>query len=284
MATGPSNSFRSSTLRGGDGLTLHTLAWLPEAEPVGLVVIAHGYAEHSARYERLADALSRNGFAVHAIDFAGHGRSAGRRGFVSSFQGLVADLAAFVHRVRAEHPHLRCGLFGHSAGGAVAAALCAKEPDIVDALLLSSPYLGHGEPVGEARLRLVRLLAGVFPRLGVGRVDASRLSRLPAQVQAYLSDPLVFRRKTSAHTVIQLFSGFDVVERAASITVPLLVIHGNEDRIADPGASRLLSQRVSSTDVTFELVAGGYHELLNDLGRERIVERVVDWFQPRLSD
>lgn len=278
MTSGRSNSFR-----GAGGLTLHTLSWLPEADPLGLVVIAHGYAEHSARYQNLAVALAQKGFAVHAFDFAGHGRSAGRRGYVSSFPALVADLADFVHLVRSDNPQLRCGLFGHSFGGAVAADLCANEPDLVDALLLSSPYLRHGEPVGEGRLRLVRLLARVLPRLGVDRVDAKHLSRLPAQVQAYLSDPLVFRGKSSAHTVMQLFSGFDVLDRAESITAPLLIIHGNEDRIADPGASRELSRRVSSTDVTFELMAGGYHELLNDLGRERVIERVSDWFLPRLS-
>lgn len=277
MTTGRSNSFR-----GAGGLTLHTLSWLPEGDPLGLVVIAHGYAEHSARYQNLAVALAQKGFAVHAFDFAGHGRSAGRRGYVSSFPALVADLTVFVHRLRSDNPHLRCGLFGHSVGGAVAADLCANEPALVDALLLSSPYLRHGEPVGEGRLRLVRLLARLFPRLGIDRVDAKHLSRLPAQVQAYLSDPLVFRRKSSAHTVMQLFSGFEVLDRAASISAPLLIIHGNDDRIADPGASRALSQRVSSTDVTFELVAGGYHELLNDLGRERIVERMVDWLLPRL--
>jgi alpha-beta hydrolase superfamily lysophospholipase len=273
---------RSGSARSTEGAPLNTLSWLPDGEPRALIVLAHGYAEHSGRYDRLAVALAERGLAVHALDFAGHGGSAGRRGFVRSFAGLVADLSAFVRDRRERAPTLRCGLFGHSVGGEASAALCADEPDAVDALVLSAPYLRHGVPVSAAKLRLIRLLAKVLPRLGLERIDARRLSRLPAQVRAYLDDPLVFTRRTEAYTVAQLFAGFETLRRASRIVVPLLILHGTEDRIADPRASRELSELVSSTDVTLELVAGGYHELLNDLGRERIVERVVDWFLPRL--
>jgi acylglycerol lipase len=273
----------TGSARSAQGSPLRTLSWLPEGEARALVVLAHGYAEHAGRYDRLAAALAERGLAVQALEFAGHGRSAGRRGYIESFDGLVAELARFVRSQRGAHPGLRCGLFGHSVGGEVAAALCAAEPDIVDALVLSSPYLRHGEPVGAVKLRLVRALARAFPYFGLERLDAGRLSRLPAQVQAYVDDPLVFHGRTPAHTAMQMFAGFETLARADRITVPLLILHGNEDRIADPRGSRALAERVSSPDVTYELVAGGYHELLNDLGRERIVERIVDWFLPRLT-
>jgi alpha-beta hydrolase superfamily lysophospholipase len=276
-------SHRSDSFLSGRGDTLHTLAWSPAGDPRGLVVLSHGYGEHAGRYQELAAALVGCGFAVRAIDHAGHGRSAGRRGHVESFEGLVSDLGAFVKSVRGERPELSCGLFGHSVGGAVAAALCAREPFAVDALALSAPYLGHADQVPDWRLRLVRLLDRVVPNLGVDKIDPALLSRLPAEVAAYRSDPLVFHGKVSAHTVLELFSGFETVARAKLITVPLLVIQGSEDRIADPAASRTLTERVSSTDVTFELVDGGFHEVLNDLGRERVLERILDWLQPRLT-
>jgi acylglycerol lipase len=279
-----SGSHRSDSFLSKRGATLHTLSWSPPDDPKGLVVLTHGYGEHAGRYQALATALVDRGFAVRAVNHAGHGRSAGRRGHVESFEGLVSDLGAFVRSVRAELPGLSCGLFGHSVGGAMAAALCAREPAVVDALALSAPYLGHGEQVPDWRLRLVRLLDRVVPNLGVDAIDPARLSRLPAEVAAYRADPLVFHGKVSAHTVLELFGGFETLDRAQQITVPLLVIHGSADRIADPGASRTLAERVSSTDVTFELVDGGLHEVLNDLGRERMLERVIDWLEPRLTD
>lgn len=276
-------SRRSGSFRSSEGLTLHTLSWLPAGAPRAAVVVTHGYAEHIGRYQALGAALAHRGIAVHGIDFAGHGRSAGRRGFVGSFRTLVADLAAFVHSTRAEHGRLKCGLFGHSVGGEVCVSLCANEPEVVDALALSSPYLRHGEPVDALRLRLVKLLARLFPRVGVERIDARRLSRLPEVVQAYRSDPLVFHGRAPAKTALQLMAGFEVLSRADRITVPLLIVHGTDDAIADPEASRELSRLVSAADVTIDLASGGYHELLNDVGGKRMVERVADWFLPRLT-
>jgi acylglycerol lipase len=278
-----SGSHRSDSFLSERGNTLHTLSWSPPGDPRGLVVLTHGYGEHAGRYQALAAALVGRGFAVRATDHAGHGRSAGQRGHVESFDALVSDLGSFVRSLRGERPELSCGLFAHSFGGAVATALCAREPFLIDALALSAPYLSHGEHVPDWRMRLIRLLGRVAPGLGVDSVDPALLSRLPAEVAAYRADPLVFHGKASAHTVLELFTGFETLDRAQRITVPLLVIHGSGDRIADPGASRTLTERVSSSDVTFELVDGGFHEVLNDLGRERMLERVVDWLEPRLT-
>lgn len=275
---------RSGSFKGAGGVTLHTLRWNPSERARGLVVLAHGYGEHAGRYDALANLLAGHGLAVRAIDFAGHGKSGGRRGEVSDLGALVSDLGAFVEEVRADMPDLRCGLLGHSAGGAVAAVLLSRQQSLVDALVLSAPYLLHGEPVPARRLRLVRRLAGIFPRLGVDRVDPAKLSRLPTEVEAYRKDPLVFHGKATARTVLELFRGGEAIDLAPRLTVPLLVLHGSEDRIADPAASGELARRAGSKDVTFELVAGGYHELLNDLEQKRIRERICDWLVARLLE
>lgn len=273
---------RSGSFRGRSGHTLHTLSWNPDERPRGLVVLAHGYAEHAGRYEGLAAELAGRGMAVRALDFAGHGKSAGPRGDVEDLDGLVEDLGAFVSEARGLEPELRCGLMGHSMGGAVAALLMCRRPQLVDALVLSAPYLRHAEPVSQGRLRLVRRLARVLPRLGVERLDPRRLSRLPSEVEAYRTDPLVFHGKVNARTVLELFEGAKAIECAPKLEVPLLVLHGNEDCIADPSASGDLSRRAGSRDVTFELLGGGYHELLNDLEQERIRERIAEWLEARL--
>lgn len=273
---------RSGSFKGEGGLTLHTLTWRPDERARGLVVLAHGYGEHAGRYDALAQELAGRGLRVHALDFAGHGKSVGRKGEVADFGALVADLGAFIDEVRADDPGLSCGLFGHSVGGAVSAVLCSERQTLVDALVLSSPYFRHGEPVPERRVRLVRRLARLFPRLGVDRVDPEHLSRLPSEVDAYRGDPLVFHGKASARTVIELFEGEKAIERAPQVTVPLLLLHGNEDRIADPAASDEFMKRVGSTDTTFELVSGGYHELLNDFEQQRVRERIGDWLEARL--
>src|SRR5947207_15697829 len=68
-----------------DGLTLYEQAWLPEGTPRAVVVIVHGYAEHSGRYQHVGEALAARGYAVETLDLRGHGRSTGDRAIVRSF-------------------------------------------------------------------------------------------------------------------------------------------------------------------------------------------------------
>ena len=275
---------KSGSHRSPRGITLHTFEWLPDAGPQGVVIIAHGYGEHSGRYGKLARDLNARGFAVHALDFASHGKSAGRRGEVSSLEDFIADLHSFTIEIRGRWPGLPAGLLGHSFGGAVAAALCIREPGLVDALVLSSPYLRHGKPVPPPLLALVQVLSRVAPRVPVQKVEQAALSRIPAEVEAYRSDPLVYKGGVSAGTAMQLTRGREVIDRAPDLQLPLLVVHGDADRISHHLGSREFVDRVGSPRVTFELIGGGYHELLNDLDGDRMRDRICDWLQAQLPE
>src|ERR1043166_3266192 len=91
------------TLPGLGGVELFARSWLPEGELRDVVVIAHGYAEHGGRYGNLVERLVPAGYAVHAIDHRGHGRSGGRRAVVDRLANVVDDFHQFVARVRARH-------------------------------------------------------------------------------------------------------------------------------------------------------------------------------------
>jgi len=273
---------RGASFRSHQGHTLRTLSWEPEGEAQGVVVLVHGYAEHAGRYDALAKALTERQLAVEALEFPGHGRSQGRRGEVASFDGLVADLANFVDATGEVYGELPLGLFGHSMGGAVSAQLLALRPDSVKAAVLSAPYLRHGKPVPPVQAQAVRLLAGIAPRLGVQKLDPGELSRIQGEVDAYRNDPLIHTGMVNARTAAQLLQGSKVLNEAQKIRVPLLIIHGTDDRVSHPGGSRELASRVASRDLTLELVEGGYHELLNDLEGNRLTELVADWLMSRL--
>jgi len=87
------------------GRKLFRRAWLPE-RPDALLVIVHGFGEHSGRYEGLARFFAHRGFAVHAYDQVGHGQSSGRRGHVDAFDWFHDDLERFLALARSEHPGL----------------------------------------------------------------------------------------------------------------------------------------------------------------------------------
>src|SRR5215212_8633628 len=67
------------------------------ADPKAIVVIAHGFAEHSGRYDHVGTALAGAGFAAWALDHAGHGLSKGdERGDAGTVEHVIADLDDFV--------------------------------------------------------------------------------------------------------------------------------------------------------------------------------------------
>src|SRR5690242_19416170 len=111
----------TTTVTASDGTALHTYRWLPEGAPKAVVQIAHGMAEHAARYERLAQALTASGYAVYANDHRGHGGTASDadHGYFADSAGwdtVVADLRAVTDFAREEHPGLLVFLIGCSMG------------------------------------------------------------------------------------------------------------------------------------------------------------------------
>ena len=105
------------TFVGVRGLRIHVRTWAPASPPRGVVVIAHGFAEHGGRYAAVAEHLVAEGLAVVAADHRGHGLSEGRRTSVVRFDDYVDDLTTVITRARDRWPSQRLVLLGHSMGG-----------------------------------------------------------------------------------------------------------------------------------------------------------------------
>jgi alpha-beta hydrolase superfamily lysophospholipase len=135
----PDAAFR--LISAADGASLQAYAWRGPQRPIGVVVIAHGAAEHALRYERFARALGAAGFVTFALDHRGHGQSPGPAGLGdfgrAGWDGLVADVGQLVDYARAAHARLPLALFGHSMGSFAAAQLAFERSAAFDALVLS---------------------------------------------------------------------------------------------------------------------------------------------------
>lgn len=274
---------REGRLDGEAGLRLYWQAWLPDGPPRGVVVIAHGASEHGSRYRYVVERLVPEGFALYALDHRGHGRSDGPRAYLDRMVHVVADLDRLVVLARAEHPDLPLFLLGHSMGGCVAVAYAIAHQDRLDGMALSAPLT-----VVEAAplpLRLAaRALSALAPKTGVYAVDAGAVSRDPAEVSAYQTDPLVFHGKLPARTVTglaALIQSFPT--ELPRITLRLLVMHGTADRIVPPAGGRLVHDRAGSADKTLHLYDGFFHELFNEPEgeRQRPLDDLAGWLLAR---
>ncbi len=274
----------SDRIVAADGLKLPTRAWLPDDDaPRAAIVVVHGLGEHVGRYDALATRLVRAGYAVHGYDQRGHGYAQGPRAQVRRFEDLIGDLAQFVATVRAWHPEVPLVLFGHSLGGVVAVRALETDAVRADLLVLSSPVLRDATDVPAWVRAVLTRLAEPFPSLPTVRIDASALSRDPAEVEAYRLDPAVFHGPVKARLATQLVKhGALAIEEAARLHVPLLIVHGKGDRLAQPGASGELQRALHGGDATIELYADGPHELFHDPLRDQVTADVLAWLDARL--
>jgi acylglycerol lipase len=258
---------------------LYAQAWLPDRDPDTILVISHGLAEHSGRYAGLAERLVARGHGVYALDHRGHGRSSGPRANIERFSYLVSDLGAFFGRAQRQHPGATAFLVGHSMGGAVALGVALRSPVGLKGLALSAPALAPGEPVSSFKAFTVRMLSKFAPNTGALTLPATAISRDPAVVRAYESDPLVFRGAIPARTLVELLDAMGTFPDAApSLRVPVLVQHGTADRLVPLAAVRPVYERLGSPKLrTIRLYEGLFHEAYNEPEREQVLADLEAW-------
>jgi len=267
-----------------DGLELYQRCWLPPGEPSGVVVLVHGFTDHSGRYASIAGQLNRLGYAVYAMDLRGHGRSAGDRAFVRSFDEYLADVELYLDRVRAQQPGKPLFLFGYSMGGAIVALLAIFGRAEVGGLILCAPALAAGQQVFPWLRHLAPLCSLLFPRLRLVRLGTSVLSRDPQTVADFNKDPLVFHGRFPVRTGAEMLRAMEQIRREMEkVTLPLLILHGTGDAAADPQGSRDLHARAASTDKTLRLYDGLYHDLLNEPEKEQVRGDLFAWLRERTN-
>ena len=272
----------SATISSFDGSTLFTRQWTPDVEVVARVFLVHGVHEHSGRYAYVASSLMQRGVEVHAIDLRGHGQSEGERATVGSFAEYSDDVAFALRDVLAS-AEVPVFLLGHSMGGLVVSRMIVDHgSDGLAGLVLSSPALAVEAP---APLRaLAPLIARWLPRVPVTALDLSRLSRDPRVEAAYREDPLCTKSGVRAHLGHELLRSIEHVrENVDAFTLPMLLFHGTADTLTSPAGSAWMAENAPSDDVTLTLYDGFYHETLNELERDRVIDALSDWILSRAS-
>lgn len=268
-----------STFRTPDGLALSTWHY-PAPAPRARVVLVHGYADHVGRYPHVIEALTGAGYDVHALDLRGHGRSEGVRGHVLRFQEYLDDLDLFL----AELPRdpLPRFLIGHSLGGLLSLRYVLERPDAFAALAASSPYLHLATDVPFLKEAVATAASHLAPTLLTkSPIEAKALSHDPVMVQAYVDDPLVFKTFNARWFFQARQAQEEVLERAAEIRLPVLMLLGSADPIAAPERGRRVFDRLGSPDKTLKVYDGFLHEVFNEAGRERVIGDLVEWLSLR---
>jgi len=263
---------------GNDGSQRYEQWWLPEGQIKGVVTIMHGLAEHSGRYQHVGESLASRGYLTGAFDLVGHGRSEGRKACLRSFDDYLDDLEIFLERARARAPKKPQFLLGHSLGGAIACLYAISRQPQLTGLILTGPALRISDEISPLLQRLSSVVAALLPTLPTVILDSSHISRDPQVVARYDSDPLVYRGGTPARTGAELIRATKRIQQdMEALTLPVLIMHGTADKLADPQGSRDLYARAASTDKTLKLYQDYYHEVLNEPEKGQVIADLIAW-------
>ncbi len=270
----------AGSFQGEGDVEIRYRAWPASGVARAAVVISHGGGEHCGRYEHVAARLVAAGYPVWALDHRGHGLSGGERMRFSSVAPMAADLRTMVGIAAAEVPERRPFLLAHSMGAAIGLDYACDHQDELSGLVLSGALaaLDQKTPVRLA----ARAMARVAPGRGIFRVDPETVSRDPAVVAGYDADPLNFHGSFPAESIVSLERvGMTFPKRLPSLTLPLLILHGADDKLTSPSGSRLVDELASSHDKTLRMYPGLRHEILNEPEREAILDEIVAWLIER---
>lgn len=254
------------------------------AEPRAVALIVHGLGEHSGRYEHVAAALGARGIACLAPDHPGHGNSPGDRCYIKRFEDYYQALDDLTDIAERDFPGLPRFIIGHSMGGLITGNYLLTRQSRFTGAAFSGAAFEVPEAPGAAAIFINKLIAALFPRLGVLQLDASQVSRDPEVVTRYQQDPLVHSGKITAGLVVELFNAMAALATARDvISLPVLVMHGEGDVMAADAGSRNFHDAVSSEDKTLRIYPGLFHEIFNEPEKDQVLGELGDWLEAHVG-
>lgn len=260
---------------------LFTRIWRPVSPPRGGVVICHGFNAHSGYYSWAAEQFGAYDLAVYALDLRGRGRSEGERFYVDSIDDYADDVSRLIAKAKMREPGLPIFLLGHSAGGVTSVIYALDHPNEIAGLICES--FAYRVPAPDFALAVLKGLAHVAPHAHAVELKNSDFSRNADHVRRMDADPLIHGEKQSLRTMSALVHADERLKREFSrITLPLLIMHGADDKSTRPDGSREFFEEASSADKTLKIYDGRYHDLLNDKGREEVMADLIAWLDRQI--
>lgn len=266
-----------------DGLPLFAQAWLPDQPAKATICLVHGLGEHSSRYgTHFAKWFTQAGYAILAFDLRGHGKSGGPRGHVPSFEAYMDDIDILLEHAAGQFTGLPVFLYGHSLGGVLVLNYALRRKPSLAGVIATDPGLRTAIEEQKFKLALANVLGSLFPTLSLpSGLVVEDLSKDLQVVSDYKNDPLV-------HSVVTFGFGKYLppalryaFQHAPEFPVPLLLMHGTQDRVAYPKGSQEFA-RLAGDRCTLKLWEDCCHEVHNELVKDQVLAYAVAWMDERL--
>lgn len=266
-----------------EGGALHITEATPDTDPIADLLLIHGYAEHSGRYQPMIERFVELGLRVVTYDQRGHGRTTGtQRGAINSFAQLVDDAQEMLDLTHTSgRPTF---VFGHSMGGLVTTLLAERQDQRLAGVIIASASLAPAGSIPPALVKVANILGKIAPKLPTIALDGTTISRSADVVADYDRDPLNYRGKLTARTGRELNMAMTASHRNAHlIECPVLLLHGEQDQLTNVDGSRALLAELTVQDKTLRTWPEAFHELHHETEANEEFEVIADWIRSHLS-
>jgi alpha-beta hydrolase superfamily lysophospholipase len=269
-------------VEGEGGLNIFFRSLRPKQETRAVVIIVPGFNAHSGYYAWVAEQLVAAGFAAYAVDLRGRGNSDGERFYVSDFEDYVNDVARVVELAKSRESGLPLFLLGHSAGGVVSCLYALEHQPEIAGLICES--FAFQLPAPDFVLAVFKGISHLAPHAHILHLKNETFSRDPNVVQALNDDPLVGQETQPSQTMAAMVRADERIKQGFPlITLPVLILHGTLDKNAKPSGSQLFYDMAGSADKTLKLYEGSFHDPLNDLDKEVVMDDIKSWLNAQIS-
>ncbi len=256
----------------------------PSDETKAVIILVHGLGEYSKRYERkVVPFLIKNSLAVLSFDLFGHGFSQGKQGHHPGYNYIMDAVDQMISRARSLFKDKPVFLYGHSMGGNVVINYGLRRSNLPNGLIATSPFLRLAFKPPKWKVHMGKVFDKLLPSVTMPNdLDLNAISRDPLEIDMYKNDPMIHDRVSTSYSLRFMETGEWALQHAHELGIPLLLLHGTADRITSHKASREFARRCESK-CELVLVEGAYHELHNDLDKEKVLGIIANWIDDKIQ-
>ena len=246
------------------------------------IIFVHGHGEHIQRYSAWAELLNKESIGFTGVDLPGHGRSDGARGYIKSY-ALTDEMIDILHNSSVNtFPGTPVFIYGHSMGGGIVLDYLLRKKPAIKGAIVTSPLLKLAFEPSKFKITLVTVMKYLLPgRIPPSGLEVNHSARDREEVEKYKADPLIHDKISVSlfHSIMN--AAAYSLDHAAELKVPLLLMHGSDDRICSPEGSRLIAAKAPLSEL--KIWDGGYHELHNEPFRQEVFEFLMKWINKILG-
>ena len=278
---------RIEKLTCSDGIQRDIHIWEPQ-QPRAVFLTVHGGMDHGGNYVNPGLYLKEQGFATVAHDQHGHDMK--RKVYIPRFEVFLDDLELMLEWVKRSYPGIPIFILSHSMGGLITTHFGLrrfKGDPLVKGFISSSPYYVNAIKTPKIMEKMAGVLSVLTPKMVVPIEDI--LVHVTHDEEIYRRhrederDGVMAEKATARFAAELLKAQAWIPGHIDEWKHPMLAIVAGDDKLANSGATRELLGKIDSGLLTEIYYPDNFHENFNELNREEVFARIVEWCEPRIK-